>query len=112
MAEDYSVKTSLRWHNVESVDIMNRIQQNATDFDHLGFWKLPQTFNPIHITPNGKYWSNGFQVVQDFDIANVSGMNDKVNAFKGFYRRWQKKTMSVRNDPDNDIFFIFKIQRQ
>lgn len=108
MAEDYSVKTSFRRHNVESVDIMNCIQQNITNFDHLGFWKLPQTFNHIHITPDGKYWSDGFQVVQDLGIADVSGMNDQVNAFKGFYRRRQKKTMGVRNDPDNDILLIFK----
>ena len=40
MAKDYGTKTSFRWLNIESVDIMNYIQQSITDFNHLGFRKL------------------------------------------------------------------------
>ena len=105
MAKDYGVKTSLRRHNIESANIMNRIQQNITDFDHLGFWKLPQAFNHIHITPNGKYWSDGFQIVQNFGIADVSGMNNQVNAFKGGGRCRQKHAVGVRDDTHEKIFF-------
>jgi hypothetical protein len=73
---------------VEEIGVMQHINQNLSDLDHLCSWK---TMGPatVHVPPYRMYRGYGEQCLEHLILANVTSMNYQIHTCESFsHLRW------------------------
>ena len=65
---------------------MQHVDGDAGNFEHVGGWDLFRPGAFVDVATDGGDRSDGFELGQDFRVADVPGMDDVVGALQGCER--------------------------
>ena len=80
---------------IERLNVVKNVNRSGMRLDDFGFGKSERPRFGIHVSPNGKNGGQIFQGFENFRIAHVTCMNDKVRAFEGVERLRAQQSMRV-----------------
>ncbi len=82
-----NAETSRLGPQIQFVQIVQQVDRDTIDLDHLSLRQFPRPFLLVHISAHGSYGSDFMQLLQDFRIANIPGMQGDIRSpqrFDGF----------------------------
>ena len=68
------------WVEIDIVQIMEQVNERAFEFDGFAKGKLRGPFAAVGVATHGENGSNGFELVEDGEVADVSSVDDSVGA--------------------------------
>jgi len=83
-------------------EIVQNVDRNAGQFEHLGLWQAAGPGVLIDIAANRSHGSNRFEFFQNLRRANVAGVDDVVRPAQCVEGLRTQQTMSVGDDADRE----------
>ena len=99
----YNLKSCRFRFQIQFVQIVQNVDRDAADFEHIGGGNLLRPGVAIHVAANRGNWRNLSQPFQDGRIADVAGMNDVVRAAQRGQSLRTKQSVSIGDDADDPI---------
>ena len=95
MPADDDLKTCGGGIEVKRVNVVQNVNRGCIRFDDFRFGQRLCPRVGIHISTHRKNRGNRFQLVNNFRIAYVTGVNNQVRAFECAQRLWAEQSMRV-----------------
>jgi len=92
---------SLRFE-IELRKIVQHVNGDATEFDHLGSRQLARPCPLVHVSANRSHGSNRCKLVENFRIAHIAGMDDVPRPAQSFEGLRPQQPMRIGDDADED----------
>jgi hypothetical protein len=89
---------------IELGEIVENIECHSAELDHFGFSQFAGPSGFVHVSADGRDWSEIGKAVENFRVADVAGMNDMFRSAQRFKCLRTKQAVRVGDDADKNVF--------
>src|SRR5579872_3272560 len=84
---------------------MDDVNEQTSDFDHLGLPKLPRPFAPVNVAAHCRHRSDCGKFLENLGWSDVSRVNDVLRSSKRLDRFRTKQTVRIGDHANHDWSF-------
>ncbi len=90
------------WVEVDVVQIVEQVDERAFEFDGLAERELRGPVIAVGIAANGEYRSEGFELAEDSEVADVTRVNNEIRSAQGVDSFRAKQAVGVGDDAEEE----------
>ena len=103
MSRDDRGESCCFWFQVQVCDAVQNVDGDAPCLQHLSLWQFPRPRLTIYVPSHRSEGSNRVQLLYNFDISDVAGVNDVIRSPQWRYCFGSQQTVRIRDHTDYDL---------